>query len=95
MVDSKNAAISGVDIYKVGLHLSVFTLTPFIYLGGNRCHSTIATPPNVATDATTRRKVSGSESNNTPPMAAIAGTDSCTVAALVAASPRSAAYQIT
>jgi hypothetical protein len=32
MADSKNAAISGVNIYKAGLNLLVFTLTPFIYL---------------------------------------------------------------
>jgi hypothetical protein len=30
MAESRNAAIFGVNIYKVGLNLLVFTLTPFI-----------------------------------------------------------------
>ena len=60
-----------------------------------RCVNTIATPPSVAADAINSRNVTSSDSNMTPPIAAITGTDSCTVAALVAARPRSAAYQIT
>lgn len=59
-----------------------------------RCASTIQTPPRVATDANNSRVVTSSDMNATPPRAAIAGTDSCTVAALVAASPFIASYQI-
>lgn len=48
-----------------------------------RCANTIQIPPSVATEANARRSVICSESNRTPPKAALAGTDSCTVAAQV------------
>src|ERR1700737_1944106 len=56
---------------------------------------TNATPPRMAADAIKRRGVMDSPSNMMPPAAAITGTLSCTVAAIVAFSPRKAAYQMT
>lgn len=56
--------------------------------------TTRAMPPRIATEVTTRRSDSGSASSTTPPSAAISGTLSCTVAALVTFSPPSAVYQI-
>ena len=47
------------------------------------CANTIQTPPKVAIEARVSRIEISSESNATPPNAAIAGTDSCTVAARV------------
>ena len=47
-------------------------------------------PPRMATEAST--SVTGSPSSNVPPAAAITGTLSCNVAALVAGRPRKAAY---
>ena len=58
------------------------------------CVRTSATPPSVAADAMTSLTVTASDSSNTPPMAAMTGTDNCTVAAPVPVSPRSAVYQI-
>src|SRR4051812_48824432 len=57
--------------------------------------SATATPPRIAIDASSRRKLSSSPSNITPPSAAITGTVNWTAAALVTVKPRSAVYQIT
>ena len=57
--------------------------------------STIAIPPRIVADAAARRGVIASERNATPPNAAISGTDNCTVAARMAVSLLSAAYQMT
>jgi hypothetical protein len=54
-----------------------------------------AIPPKTAAEANTKRKVMGSLSSTTPPMATITGTLSCTVAALVARRCRTTAYQST
>ena len=55
---------------------------------------TKAIPPRMATDAIRRRGVAVSLKNMMPPTAAISGTLSCTDAAVVAAKPRNAVYQI-
>lgn len=55
---------------------------------------TIAIPPSTAADANRRCRVTGSPSRMTPPIVAMAGTLSCTVAAVVALRPCSAVYQI-
>ena len=52
-------------------------------------------PPRIATAAINARAVICSDKNATPPNAAITGTESCKVAARVAVSRASAAYQIT
>src|SRR5713101_2114301 len=57
--------------------------------------STNAMPPRIAAEAAARRGVIASDRNTTPPNAAISGTDNCTVAARMADSPFSAAYQMT
>ena len=57
--------------------------------------STSAMLPRIATEAKASRGVIASDSSNTPPNAAISGTYSCTVAARMAESPGSAAYQMT
>src|SRR5262249_6956285 len=54
-----------------------------------------AMPPRIAADANTRRSVTGSASSTTPPMAAMAGTLSCTVPAGGALSQGKAAYHST
>ncbi len=54
-----------------------------------------AMPPRIATDASSKRPVIGSANSTAPPNAAIAGTLSYTMAACVALSDGSAAYQIT
>ena len=56
--------------------------------------TTSAMPPRTAMEAPSSLGVVGSPSKMTPPIAAMTGTLSCTVAALVALSPRKAAYQI-
>ncbi|KAF1858383.1 hypothetical protein Lal_00014891 [Lupinus albus] len=60
-----------------------------------RSVSTSAIPPRIAATATASRAVNASSSHSVPATAAITGTDSCTLAACSADSPRSAAYQIT
>ena len=60
----------------------------------DRWEITSHTPPSVAMDAIRRRIDNSSAKSNTPPNAAIAGTDSCTVAASVPDNPLSAVYQI-
>lgn len=60
-----------------------------------RPRSTTATPPSVATEATTSRTVTCSDSSSTPPTAASTGTLSCTVDAVTARSDGSTAYQAT
>src|SRR5471032_1364684 len=57
--------------------------------------STIAIPPRIVAEAAARRGVITSDRNATPPNAAISGTDNCTVAARMAVSLLSAAYQMT
>lgn len=54
---------------------------------------TSAIPPSTAADASSRCNVTGSPSNMTPPIVAMAGTLSWTVAAVVALRPCSAVYQ--
>src|SRR5690349_1062913 len=55
---------------------------------------TSAIPPRMASDAKTNLPLNVSPSSHTPASAATTGTLSCTVAARVASSPRSAVYQI-
>ena len=55
---------------------------------------TNAIPPRIAAEAINRRNVMASPRKMMPPTPAMTGTQSCTVAALVAFSPRKAAYQI-
>ena len=55
---------------------------------------TSAMPPRIATDAITIRVVTCSPSSSAPPIVAITGTLSCTVAALVAFNPFNAVYQM-
>ena len=52
-------------------------------------------PPRIATDETSRRTVIDSLKKMIPPIAAITGTLSCTIDAVVAFSPFKAIYQIT
>src|SRR5438093_6644380 len=54
-----------------------------------------ATPPRIIVAARTSRVEISSERKPIPPRAASTGTASCTVAARVAVSPRSAAYHTT
>ena len=61
----------------------------------DRWVSTIATPPRIAAEASSSRRVTGSDRRMTPPKAAITGTESWTVAARLAVSPLRAAYQTT
>jgi hypothetical protein len=62
MGDSKNAAISGVDTYKVGLNFLIFTLTPFIsdpiYLemAGDRTSSMVDQIPSILEEETASRR---------------------------------------
>ena len=56
--------------------------------------TTNAMPPMIATAAASRRNVNGSPRNSTPPNAAMTGTLSCTVAAVVDFICGSAVYQI-
>ena len=51
-------------------------------------------PPRMAADANTRRRVRDSPRKTIPPKAAMTGTLSCTVAALVAFNAGSAEYQM-
>src|SRR5690606_3982709 len=55
---------------------------------------TSAMPPKMATDASNNLGVIGSPNSNTPPMAAITGTLSCRVAALVAFNAGNTRYQM-
>ncbi len=55
---------------------------------------TSAMPPRMASDAASKRALTGSPSMNTAPAAAITGTLSCTVAAVVVLNCGRAAYQI-
>ena len=61
---------------------------------GRRFMITSATPPRMASEVMIKRGVSASFKNRAPPSAAITGTLSCTVAALVAGRPRTAVYQM-
>jgi hypothetical protein len=54
-----------------------------------------AMPPRMAAEASTSRHVIGSASSTAPPRAAMAGTESCIVAAVVAARAGRAAYHST
>ena len=51
-------------------------------------------PPRITTEEINKRTVICSDKNATPPRAAIIGTESCTVAARVAVSRLSTAYQM-
>ena len=55
---------------------------------------TNAIPPRIAVEAINRRNVMGSPRKIVPPIAAMTGTLSCTLAALVAFNLRKAVYQI-
>src|SRR5205814_7490399 len=60
----------------------------------DRRMTTSAMPPSTAADASMRRTLNGSPSSTIPPTAAMTGTLSCAVAAVVTVSPGSAEYQI-
>src|SRR3569623_443199 len=57
-------------------------------------NTTNAMPPIIAADAASKRSVNGSPKKNTPPDAAMTGTLSCTVAAVVDCRNGSAVYQM-
>jgi hypothetical protein len=64
-------------------------------LAGLRASSTIKIPPSVSALAAKSRSVGRSPSHATPAEAASTGTASCTIDALVAEWPGSAAYHAT